>query len=211
MKNTGSSNLLPILIYALVAPLVCLAFLALSGVSIISLVADDGPTITASPVSPFIFLISAKGFMFYLLMAVLFFVAGYLSSLVHLFGKKGSTPAARPTAASPRTNTAPRAATAAQTRSQPAPRQQDAATAPAQDYADDDGVLGEEYGTVKWFNVKKGFGFITLDDGEEIFVHFRSIKGAGHRHLKPGQEVRFNIVEGEKGPQAEDVSVVSEG
>ncbi|GAA3969526.1 cold shock domain-containing protein [Allohahella marinimesophila] len=210
MKNTGSSNLLPILIYALVAPLLCLAFLALSGVSIISLVAGDGATISADPESPFIFLISAKGFMFYLLMAALFFIAGYLSNIVHLFRKRAE-PAARPSAAAPKTNAAPRANTAPQPRNQPAPRQHEATTAPEQDFAEDDGVLGEEYGTVKWFNVKKGFGFITLDDGEEIFVHFRSIKGAGHRHLKPGQEVRFNIVEGEKGPQAEDVSVVSEG
>lgn len=210
MKNTGSSNLLPIVVYAFVAPLVCLSFLALSGVSLISLVAEDGATITAAPVSPFIFLISGKGFMFYLLMALLFFIAAYLPAIVRLFDK-GSKSVAAPVSALAKPAVTQRAHVAPQTRNQPAPHHQEAMSAPVDEYVEDDGVLGEEFGTVKWFNVKKGFGFITLDDGEEIFVHFRSIKGAGHRHLKPGQEVRFNIIEGEKGPQAEDVSVVSEG
>jgi CspA family cold shock protein len=60
-------------------------------------------------------------------------------------------------------------------------------------------------GTVKWFNVSKGFGFITKDDGEEIFVHFRSIRGEGRRGLRDGQVVSFIVTESEKGPQAEDV------
>lgn len=67
---------------------------------------------------------------------------------------------------------------------------------------------GRERGMVKWFNVKKGFGFITWDDGEDVFVHFRSIRGQGHRSLTEGQRVKFNVVRGQKGPQAEDVSVV---
>lgn len=62
-----------------------------------------------------------------------------------------------------------------------------------------------EHGTVKWFNVSKGFGFITKDDGEEIFVHFRSIRGGGRRGLKDGQEVTFIVAQSDKGPQAEDV------
>ena len=60
-------------------------------------------------------------------------------------------------------------------------------------------------GTVKWFNVSKGFGFITKDDGEEIFVHFRSIRGEGRRGLRDGQSVSFIVTESNKGPQAEDV------
>jgi CspA family cold shock protein len=60
-------------------------------------------------------------------------------------------------------------------------------------------------GTVKWFNVSKGFGFITKDDGEEIFVHFRSIRGEGRRGLRDGQTVSFIVTESDKGPQAEDV------
>ena len=63
-----------------------------------------------------------------------------------------------------------------------------------------------EYGQVKWFNVSKGFGFITMDDGEEIFVHFRSIRGEGRRGLRDGQRVSFVVADSDKGPQAEDVS-----
>jgi CspA family cold shock protein len=62
-----------------------------------------------------------------------------------------------------------------------------------------------EQGTVKWFNISKGFGFITKDDGEEIFVHFRSIRGEGRRGLRDGQHVSFVVAESDKGPQAEDV------
>ena len=62
-----------------------------------------------------------------------------------------------------------------------------------------------EQGQVKWFNVSKGFGFITKDDGEEIFVHFRSIRGEGRRSLRDGQRVSFVVAQSDKGPQAEDV------
>ena len=67
---------------------------------------------------------------------------------------------------------------------------------------------GSERGMVKWFNVKKGFGFITRDNGDDVFVHFRSIRGSGHRSLSEGQGVKFSVVDGQKGLQAEDVSVV---
>ena len=67
---------------------------------------------------------------------------------------------------------------------------------------------GREKGMVKWFNVKKGFGFITRDNGDDVFVHFRSIRGTGHRSLSEGQNVKFSVVDGQKGLQAEDVSVV---
>ena len=67
---------------------------------------------------------------------------------------------------------------------------------------------GRERGVVKWFNVKKGFGFSTWDEGEDVFVHFRSIRGQGHRSLTEGQRVKFSVVRGEKGPQAEDVSAI---
>jgi len=62
-----------------------------------------------------------------------------------------------------------------------------------------------EEGEVKWFNVSKGFGFIVKDDGEEIFVHFRSIRGDGRRSLRDGQRVSFVEAQSDKGPQAEDV------
>ncbi|EAR10496.1 cold-shock protein [Reinekea blandensis] len=65
-----------------------------------------------------------------------------------------------------------------------------------------------EEGLVKWFNVSKGFGFVTRDNGEDVFVHFRSIRGRGHRSLQEGQRVRFGVVESSKGLQAEDVTIV---
>ena len=64
-----------------------------------------------------------------------------------------------------------------------------------------------ESGNVKWFNANKGFGFITRDSGEDVFVHFRSIRGNGHRVLHDGERVEFAESEGDKGPQAEDVAV----
>ncbi len=67
-----------------------------------------------------------------------------------------------------------------------------------------------EQGTVKWFNDAKGFGFIQRDGGEDIFVHFRAIQGDGYRSLKDGEKVEFNVVEGDKGLQAEDVRKVEE-
>ena len=66
-----------------------------------------------------------------------------------------------------------------------------------------------ETGVVKWFNTNKGFGFITRDNGDDVFVHFRSIRGQGHRTLIEGQRVEFNISKGEKGLQAEDVDAAS--
>ena len=62
-------------------------------------------------------------------------------------------------------------------------------------------------GTVKWFNSAKGFGFITMADRpDDIFVHFRAIQGDGYRSLNEGEEVEFNLVEGPKGLQAEEVT-----
>lgn len=64
---------------------------------------------------------------------------------------------------------------------------------------------GRETGTVKWFNAAKGFGFITRENGDDIFVHFRSIQGKGHRSLGEGQAVIFEVAESDKGLQAVDV------
>lgn len=66
--------------------------------------------------------------------------------------------------------------------------------------------LGDrETGTVKWFNTSKGFGFISRDSGDDIFVHFRAIRGEGHRVLVEGQRVEFSVMNRDKGLQAEDV------
>ena len=61
-------------------------------------------------------------------------------------------------------------------------------------------------GTVKWFDEKKGYGFISDGDGRDIFVHYTNIGGEGFKTLAQGDEVTFEIVEGEKGPKAENVT-----
>jgi len=103
-------------------------------------------------------------------------------------------------------------APAARTQSRPA-----RASQPANGYDDEDDddfddstPEGDEEGTVKWFNVKKGFGFIVRDSGDEIFVHFRAIRGRGRRVLRQGQLVRFNVVDADKGLQADNVSILSD-
>lgn len=68
-----------------------------------------------------------------------------------------------------------------------------------------------ETGTVKWFNTSKGFGFISRDIGDDIFVHFRAIRGEGHRVLVEGQRVEFSVMQRDKGLQAEDVIVALPG
>ncbi|KYD08522.1 cold-shock protein [Heyndrickxia sporothermodurans] len=60
-------------------------------------------------------------------------------------------------------------------------------------------------GTVKWFNSEKGFGFIEVEGGNDVFVHFSAIVGEGYKTLDEGQRVEFNIVEGQRGPQADNV------
>ena len=65
-----------------------------------------------------------------------------------------------------------------------------------------------EKGKVKWFNATKGFGFIEREDGSDIFVHYSAINAEGFRTLTEGQEVTFDVVEGEKGLQASNVQLV---
>lgn len=65
-----------------------------------------------------------------------------------------------------------------------------------------------ETGTVKWFNSTKGYGFVTRDKGGDVFVHYSSVSGDGYRTLEEGQKVEFTVVDGQKGPQAHEVSVV---
>ncbi len=125
---------------------------------------------------------SRAGFLAYFITFLLFFVAGLLN---FAFAPSGAAQPAR-------------------RREQPqrAPRQRNN-NGPARG-------TGSEEGTVKWFNVKKGFGFILRENGEEVFVHFRSIQGHGRRILRQGQRVQFDVVQADKGPQANNVSVIDD-
>ena len=60
-------------------------------------------------------------------------------------------------------------------------------------------------GVVKWFNAEKGYGFIQLDDGDDVFVHYSAIEGEGFKSLEEGQAVSFDVVDGDRGPQASNV------
>lgn len=137
---------------------------------------------------------SAQGIAAYILSVVLFGLAGFCTIAL----------AAKPPA---KVNRAPAKAPARQPKAKAKP-------APKQDFDDeghdDTGPEGDEEGTVKWFNVKKGFGFIVRDSGDEIFVHFRAIRGQGRRVLRQGQLVRFNVVDADKGLQADNVSILDD-
>lgn len=89
----------------------------------------------------------------------------------------------------------------AQLNVQPRAREQQPFAQPSSSAPQED----RETGTVKWFNTSKGFGFISRDSGEDIFVHFRAIRGEGHRVLIEGQRVEFSVMQRDKGLQAEDV------
>ncbi len=69
-------------------------------------------------------------------------------------------------------------------------------------------MADREKGTVKWFNATKGFGFIERDEGKDVFVHYSAIAGDGYRSVEEGQRVEFTVTQGQKGPQAQDVSVI---
>ena len=65
--------------------------------------------------------------------------------------------------------------------------------------------MAKEQGTVKWFNGSKGYGFIERDAGGDVFVHFNSIIGEGYKNLEEGQRVEFEVTQGDKGPNAQEV------
>ncbi|ERK44031.1 putative cold shock protein CspB [Levilactobacillus brevis ATCC 14869 = DSM 20054] len=70
------------------------------------------------------------------------------------------------------------------------------------------GFILMEQGTVKWFNADKGYGFITLENGSDVFVHFSAINSEGFKTLEEGQHVSLDVEQGDRGPQAANVSVV---
>ncbi len=146
---------------------------------------------------------SAPGIAAYVLSVILFGLAGFCT--VALAAKPPAKIKQTPVKSSARKSSP-------KTSSPKAPARQ-----PKPDFNDDDeeghddtGPEGNEQGTVKWFNVKKGFGFIVRESGDEIFVHFRAIRGRGRRVLRQGQLVRFNVVEADKGLQADNVSILGE-
>ena len=69
-------------------------------------------------------------------------------------------------------------------------------------------MSNRQNGTVKWFNETKGYGFITPESGPDVFVHFRAIEGNGFKTLAEGQKVSFELVQGQKGMQAERIQVI---
>ena len=68
--------------------------------------------------------------------------------------------------------------------------------------------MAKETGTVKWFNERKGYGFISRDSGDDVFVHYNEINGEGFKTLNEGDRVEFVVTQGQKGPAATDVTVV---
>jgi CspA family cold shock protein len=72
-----------------------------------------------------------------------------------------------------------------------------------------EGSMTTSTGTVKWFNESKGFGFIEQDSGPDVFAHFSAIQGSGFKTLLEGQKVEFTVTAGQKGPQAENITVIS--
>lgn len=69
-------------------------------------------------------------------------------------------------------------------------------------------IMSKVTGTVKWFNESKGFGFIQQENGPDVFAHFSAISGSGFKTLNEGQQVEFKVVQGQKGPQAEEITVI---
>lgn len=68
--------------------------------------------------------------------------------------------------------------------------------------------MSRSTGTVKWFNESKGFGFIEMEGGKDVFVHYSAISGSGFKTLAEGQQVEFDVKDGQKGPQADNVTAV---
>lgn len=190
MSNPAKAILLAILI-AIPAPFI-LVFLLLSlAPEVFQVLSQSGSSELAN--STTFVLGSAQGIAAYVIAFALFAIVGYLTFV--FTQRKASAPA------SANANAPLRQAAPAQ--SNDYDDEEDA------DY-DDDSPEGDEEGSVKWFNVKKGFGFIVRDSGDEVFVHFRAIRGRGRRVLRQGQLVRFTVVEADKGLQADNVSILSD-
>ncbi|WP_152207582.1 cold-shock protein [Marinobacter changyiensis] len=193
MRNPAKAILLAILI-AIPAPFI-LGFLLVNFTPEVFLALSQSGSSDQGGSTTYV-LGSAQGIAAYVITFVLFAIAGFLT---YAFTQRKASVSAPASANAPR-------------------RQAQAAPAQSDEFYDDEGDAdydddspeGDEEGTVKWFNVKKGFGFIVRDSGDEVFVHFRAIRGRGRRVLRQGQLVRFTVVEADKGLQADNVSILSD-
>lgn len=196
MRNPAKAIVAALLI-AIPAPFI-LGFLLVSFTPELFQILSQSETSAAANSTPFV-LGSAQGIAAYVIAVVIFTIAGFIT--VAISTKQPSAAPAK--VAQPRAPAAPRRA--------PAPTQKAGNMHhDDDDDFDDNTPEGDEEGSVKWFNVKKGFGFIVRDSGDEIFVHFRAIRGSGRRVLRQGQLVRFSVIDADKGLQADNVSILSE-
>ncbi|MBK1874204.1 MULTISPECIES: cold-shock protein [Marinobacter] len=187
MRNPAKAILVAILI-AIPAPFI-LGFLLVSFTPELFQILSQSQSNELATSTPFV-LGSAQGIAAYVISLIVFGIVGFLAVAIA---------AKQPARATSKRASSP-------SRSQSSNQNYDDGEA---DY-DDDSPEGDEEGTVKWFNVKKGFGFIVRDSGDEVFVHFRAIRGSGRRVLRQGQLVRFSVVDADKGLQADNVSILSD-
>ncbi|MDX1633423.1 MAG: cold shock domain-containing protein [Marinobacter sp.] len=188
MRNPGRVILLAVLI-AIPAPFILAALLSLLTPEVFQILAQSGQSELAS--SPSFILGSPQGIAAYILSFVVFGLVGFFTVAL--------APRSEPRGPSPE----PRQIRQPKRQARQAQQQDD-----EEDDFDESTPEGAEEGTVKWFNVKKGFGFIVRESGDEVFVHFRAIRGRGRRVLRQGQLVRFDVVEADKGLQADNVSTL---
>jgi CspA family cold shock protein len=199
MRNPGRVVLLAVLI-AIPAPFILAFLLSTLTPEVFQILAQTRTSELAQ--SPTFVLGSVQGIFAYIISLALFGLVGFLTVALAPRQKAdiivpGQSPAQ------------------SEGKAQPKARPQRAAPRDVYDEEEDNDYdestpEGDEEGTVKWFNVKKGFGFIVRDNGDEVFVHFRAIRGRGRRVLRQGQRVRFNAVDADKGVQADNVSILSE-
>lgn len=202
MRNPAKAIFAAILV-AVPAPFILAILLRAFSPEVFQILAAAGSTEAAD--SPAFILGSPQGIAAYVITFLIFGIAGYVAVLL-----ANRQPAGKSAGRS--NNAKPAQKKQGQPRkSAPKPAPQPQQNMDQDDDDDfDDGPEGDEEGTVKWFNVKKGFGFIVRDSGDEVFVHFRAIRGRGRRVLRQGQLVRFNVVEADKGLQADNVSILSD-
>lgn len=195
MRNPAKAILVAILI-AIPAPFI-LGFLLVSFTPELFQILSQSQSSDLAQSTPFV-LGSAQGIAAYVIGFLVFGIAGFLAVVI--------------ATKQPARSTSSRSSS--QSRDQHS--NQSSNQSSNQNYTDDDADYddnspeGDEEGSVKWFNVKKGFGFIVRDSGDEVFVHFRAIRGSGRRVLRQGQLVRFSVVEADKGLQADNVSILSD-